>query len=163
MSISKGFVPRWWINRNTGDTCLIFTNSAISDADASWPSTETFMVKISGGQQAGQPIELVSNGSFHDGLSYNGQYIVTGFTSLLMKDLQANTVKQLFLPPFNGKDSTGSTQACNASICPDSAHPDRCMFLRFRKRQTKHIDGRAIWDSSIYFYRKLFRPSNFLV
>jgi uncharacterized protein (TIGR02171 family) len=143
LSISQGFVPRWWINRSTGDTCLIFTNSAVSDDNATWTSSKTFLVKMGGGQQVGQPSEIVSDGSFHDGLSFDGRYIVTGFTKLLMKNLQDNEVRQLFLPPLNGKDSAGSTQACNVSICPDSAHPDQCMFLDFGDSRPSALTGSA--------------------
>jgi uncharacterized protein (TIGR02171 family) len=143
LSIDQGFVPRWWINRNTGDTCIIFTNSAVSDDDVSWPSSKTFAVKMAGGKQVGRPSVIVPDGSFHDGLSFDGQYIATGYTKLLMKDLQTNEVRQLFLPPFNGKDSTGSTQACNVSICPDSAHPDQCMFLDFGSSKSSSLTGSA--------------------
>jgi hypothetical protein len=39
--------------------------------------------------------------------------------------------RQLFIAPFNGKGAQGSTQVCNASICPDSQYNDRCLFLDF--------------------------------
>jgi len=44
---------------------------------------------------------------------------------------QTVPLRQLFLPPLNGKDSTGSTQVCNVSISRDSANPGRCLFLDF--------------------------------
>ncbi len=125
------YVPRWWINKSTNDTFLIYTNSSIDNADASWSSTQTFLQKMTGGKPAGNPQTLISNGSYHDGLSSNGQYIASGYRRLLMRDNVNNNTRQLFLSPLNGKDSSGSTQVCNVSISPDSAHPDRCMFLDF--------------------------------
>jgi uncharacterized protein (TIGR02171 family) len=123
--------PRWWVNRAAQDTFLIYTNSSIDNASSLWRSTATFLQKMTGGKPAGNPRTLVSDGSYHDGLSSNGQYIASGYTRLLMRDIIENAERQLFLPPLNGKDASGSTQVCNVSISPDTAHPDRCLFLDF--------------------------------
>jgi uncharacterized protein (TIGR02171 family) len=125
------YVPRWWVNRATQDTFLIYTNSSIDNASASWRSTTTFRQKMAGGKPAGNPENLVSDGSYYGGLSPNGQYIASGYTRLLMRDIINNGERQLFMSPFNGKDSSVPPQVCNVSISPDTAHPDRCLFLDF--------------------------------
>jgi uncharacterized protein (TIGR02171 family) len=128
---NAAYAPRWWVNHATGDTLLVYTNSAIDNNLAEWSATKTYLQKITGGYPSGVPAELIGNGSFHDGLSRDGNYAATGYTRLLMRNLQTGEEKQLFVAPLNGKPPAGPTQVCNVSICPDSAHPDRCMFLDF--------------------------------
>jgi uncharacterized protein (TIGR02171 family) len=135
------YVPRWWVNPSTLDTFLVYTSSSIDNNQAEWNGTATYAQKISGGVPAGSPDEIVASGSFHDGVSCDGRYIVTGYTRLLMKNLQTGEQRQLFVSPLNGKPSNGSTQVCNASICPDSAHPDRCMFLDFGAPSSSLVGG----------------------
>ena len=131
LNAAIAYVPRWWINRTTNDTFLIYTNSSIMNIDPSWASTQTFRQKMAGGKPSGNPQAIVSDGSFPDGLSPNGQYLASGYPRLLMRDIVNNVQRQLFVSPLNGKDSSASTQVCNVSISPDTAHPDRCLFLDF--------------------------------
>jgi formylglycine-generating enzyme required for sulfatase activity len=121
------YTPRFWAD----GTFCIYTNSSIDNGTPSWPMTQTIKQKISGGKPSGLPVVLVANGSFHDGLTPDGNYCVTGFTRLIIRDLANGTDRQLFLFPFNGKDSVGSAQVCNVSISPDTVHPPQCMFLDF--------------------------------
>jgi uncharacterized protein (TIGR02171 family) len=140
LSADRAFIPRWWIDPYSRDTFLVYTNSAIDNGSDSWPSTETFLQKISGGRPTGDPLTVIAIGSFHGGISATGAYAVTGYTRCIMRDLIANRDRQLFLSPQNGKDASGSTQVCNVSISPDSAHPDRCLFLDFgSQRQVSSI------------------------
>jgi uncharacterized protein (TIGR02171 family) len=125
------YMPHWWINRSTGDMGIVYTTSAILDNDPSWKSTKTFLQKMSAGQPVGSPQVLINDGSYHDGLSADGQYAVTSYPVLMMRNLSTNEERQLFQPPHNGKDASGSTQACNASMSPDTSPGARCMFLDF--------------------------------
>jgi uncharacterized protein (TIGR02171 family) len=127
----SAFEPRWWVDPGSQDTFCIFTNSAINNATSLWPSTSTFMMKVAGGSPVGAIQPLVTIGSFHDGRSQNGRFLVTGFTQLIMHDMETAIDRQLFLSPQNGKKSSGSTQVCNASICPDPLYNDRCLFIDF--------------------------------
>jgi uncharacterized protein (TIGR02171 family) len=125
------YVPRWWIDPVVGDTFLVYVNSAVDNQNIAWPSTKTFLQKMSGGRPSGEPGALFTDGSFHDGLSALFQYAVTGYTRCIMRDMVYNMQHQLFVSPYNGKDASGSTQVCNVSISSDPAHPDRCLFLDF--------------------------------
>jgi uncharacterized protein (TIGR02171 family) len=125
------FEPRWWVDPLSLDTCIIYTNSAMDNQSTLWGSTRTFVCKIINGQASGVPQELNTDGSYHDGRSKNGRYIVTGFTQLFMKDFTDNIVHRLFVSPYNGKDANGSSQVCNVSMSPDTLHDDQCMFLDF--------------------------------
>lgn len=131
LALDSAYVPRWWVDPATGDTCIVYTNSACDDASVSWSSTKTFSQKISGGAPVGAAQELIVDGSYHDGISLDRHYAVTGFTRLMMKNLVTNSTGQLFVSPHNGKDGSGSTQVCNVSISPDTGSSVRCLFLDF--------------------------------
>jgi hypothetical protein len=103
------YIPRWWLNRSTGDTCIVYTNSAVTNNLPSWKSTKTFLQKVSGGKPVGVPEEILSDRSYHDGLSSDKQYMVTAYTNLMMRNLSTSEEKQLFLSPDNGKEPGGST------------------------------------------------------
>ncbi len=135
------YMPRWWVNKSTGDTFLVYTNSAIDNAGAEWTGTATMLQKIAGGKPAGASSTLIPDGSFHDGISTDGNYIVTGFSRLLMKNLVSGEQKQLFVSPYNGKPTTGSTQVCNVSISPDTDQTDRCLFLDFGSTASTLVGG----------------------
>jgi uncharacterized protein (TIGR02171 family) len=125
------FVPRWWVDTLARDTFIVYTTSAIPDDNPAWPAGETRMVPVSGGKAVG-PSQLVeAAGSYHGGLSYGGSYCATGLTYLRMKDRTGGEMRTLFTAPWNGKPAGDTSQACNASISPDSALRDQVMFLDF--------------------------------
>ncbi|MBN1576611.1 MAG: TIGR02171 family protein [Chitinispirillaceae bacterium] len=127
----SAFLPQWWIDRTTGDTCIVYTNSAVANGNAAWKSTRTYKQKMYDGTPAGSPVLLIADGSFHDGISADGRFALTSFDRLVMRDLVSQEEKQLFTYPYNGKSSDGSVQVCNASIAPDTTGNARCMFLDF--------------------------------
>ncbi|MGA2508487.1 MAG: formylglycine-generating enzyme family protein, partial [Chitinispirillaceae bacterium] len=96
------YAPQWWVNP-AGDTCIVYTNSACDNGTSAWPLTKTFSQKMSGGKPVvgpSEPHELISDGSYHGGISVDGQYAVTGYRRLMMKNLSANsTGQQLFVSP----------------------------------------------------------------
>ena len=139
---NPAYIPRWWVDPVTNDTFIVFTNSAEMNGNvALWSSNKTFLQKIRGGAPEGNPVELVSDGSYHDGLSAAKRYIVTGYNRLMVKDLSTNQARQMFLSPANGKDANGSTQVCNVSISPDTGIGVRCMFLDFGYPKTSTVTG----------------------
>ncbi len=89
------------------------------------------MIEMAGPNPVGNPQVLLAGGSYHDGRSYNGQYIVTSYRQLIMRDILGQKDVQLFTYPNNGKSTNGSTQVCNASISPDSSFGGRCLFEDF--------------------------------
>jgi hypothetical protein len=137
------FVPRWWVDPLSKDTFLVYTNSALDNSSALWPGTQTLMVKMAGPKSVGDPVVLVGSGSYHDGRSSNGHYIVTGYRKLIMRDLNGQKDVQLFTYPSNGKDANGSTQVCNASISQDPAYGDRCLFEDFGASGVSTLVGKT--------------------
>jgi Uncharacterized conserved protein len=132
----SAYAPRWWVDPAVKDTYLIFTNSSIDNTSGIWPSTQTYMIKIAGKIPVGSPQVLTADGGFHDGRSNNGQFIVTSFKNLVMRDLVNHSDRKLFVYPYNGKNAGDASQVCNASITPDTANFDRCLFLDFGATQS---------------------------
>jgi uncharacterized protein (TIGR02171 family) len=143
LATDTAYIPRWWINPGTGDTCIIYTNSACDNGTSFWSTTKTWRQKMSGGRPVGVPLELISDRGYHDGISVNGRYAVTGFTRLMRRDLGIGVDTQLFVPPQNGKTIIGltSTQACNVSMSPDTGSDVRCMFLDFGYTGNSTVTG----------------------
>jgi hypothetical protein len=137
----SAYCPRWWVDLYSGDTCIVFTNSSMANSNNLWQSTKTFKQKVKGGIPIDFPIEIIGEGSYHDGISRDGRFAITSLPQLLVKDLTVGQQRRLFQPPYNGKDASGSTQTCNASISPDTGSAARCLFLDFGYPNTSSITG----------------------
>jgi|WetSurMetagenome_2_1015567.scaffolds.fasta_scaffold00185_22 uncharacterized protein (TIGR02171 family) len=137
------FSPRWWVDPVSLATYLVYTNSSIDNASSQWSFTTTSKIAVNDGIPAGQAAAFLFNGSFHDGISANGRYCVTGFTKLLMQDMETGEVRQLFKYPQNGKTGEGQSQVCNVSMCPGPTWNDRCLFLDFGAPQGSSLTGDA--------------------
>jgi uncharacterized protein (TIGR02171 family) len=135
------FVPRWWVDKNANDTFIVYVNSAEDNTSSTWASTLTYRQKMSRGMAVGDREVVITGGGFHDGISSEGRYVVTGYRNLLMRDIQNGTTRQLFVSPLNGKDADGSDQVCNVSICPDPRYESRCLLLDFGYPRASSIVG----------------------
>jgi len=110
-------VPRWRVDELTGDTVLLFSNEASSNRDSlTWASQNTLQMTWKGNQFQASATVVSTQGSFHDGMSDDGRFLITSYTDLRVLDQQNNTIRTLFKSPANGKDTSASTQVCNASI-----------------------------------------------
>jgi uncharacterized protein (TIGR02171 family) len=143
LAADTAYIPRWWVNRSSADTCIVYTNSALLNGSPLWKSTRTYVQKVSGGRPIGNPEILIADGSYHDGISVDKQYAVTGYNRLMMRNLITNEEKELFLSPRNGKDASGSTQVCNVSLSPGDEIPPRCLFLDFGYPMISSVTGCA--------------------
>jgi uncharacterized protein (TIGR02171 family) len=141
LAADTAFLPQWWVNPSTGDTCIVYTNSSVMNSTSLWPASITFSQKISGGVPTGAPQVLVTGGGYYDGVSAAGNFILASYPNLLMRNLSSGQVKQLFCYPHNGKSASGSSQACNASMSPDTGANPRCLFLDFGSSTTSSITG----------------------
>lgn len=113
-------IPRWWVNPETSDTNLLVVSSTLPDKSGnSWEGEHTFLIPISQMRASWELAkELPVAGSYHGGLSANGQYLATGFPLMRIADLHAKTS----IIPF-------TMQVCNISMAPDSS--GKVMFLDF--------------------------------
>jgi len=140
LASDTAYIPRWWWI-DPRNAYIIYTNSAVPNDNIMWKSTKTFLQMMSGGVAVDNPFEWINNGSYHDGISVNGRYAVTGFTRLLRRDLGTGIDTQLFVSPDNGKDADGLDQVCNVSISPDTGSGVRCLFLDFGYPRTSTVTG----------------------
>lgn len=146
------FLPRWFVDPAALDTFLVYVNSASMNDLSTWQSEQTLRQKVSGLSFSGQPEILTSQGSFHGGLSRDGEFLATGYPRALVNDLKGNRVIRYFLPPYNGfTDLTDTVQVCNVTISPSLAKPDEIMFLDFGDPSTNTIVGKSYGFHSVIF------------
>jgi uncharacterized protein (TIGR02171 family) len=148
---TKAFAPQWWVNPQTFDTFLVYTNSTIINNSPSWNSDKTFLQKISQGAPEGPPIPLINDGSYYGGISGSGAFIATGYSRLLMRNLLTGEVRHLFGGPDNGKEPGDSSQVCNVSITPDASVDDEVLFLDFGYGKTSSIVGSRYGSHQVIF------------
>lgn len=114
--LTQGWIPRWHID-SLGDTLLLFSSEAASNRDSiPWSFGSTSSISVRTNSNGISIIPLATGGAFHDGISTDAHYLVTGFTDLRMRDRISGNTYSLFRYPENGKTKDASFQACNASI-----------------------------------------------
>jgi len=143
MVADSGCVPRWWVDPHGRDTFIVYATSTMDNSDPGWDTTATYRRPWDRTVSHGAPDERITVGGFHDGLSKDNRYIVTGYTRLRMKDLQSGEQRVLFQPPASGKPAGGSVQVCNASISPEVCNPGQCLFLDFGSSLPSTVTGCA--------------------
>ena len=140
LDVEAGFIPHWWVNPATGDTGLVFSNSAIDNLIlADWIPTKTFSQVIRNGKPFGPVTELESAGGYHDGISTDGRFLATGYTRLRFLDREKKAARVLFIGPDNGKAVGDTSQVCNVSLSPDTS--GNMLFLDFGYEHPSGITG----------------------
>lgn len=125
LDVDGAAIPRWRVLEN-GDTVIVYVSDAKSNDDyALWKESSTWQVQFSNGK-FGLPQKLF-DGSFHGGVSADGNLAVTGASRL-----RANVLGQDVLW-FDGD------QACNASLSKDSTK--RTLFLDFGDKKGSRFSG----------------------
>jgi uncharacterized protein (TIGR02171 family) len=125
LNVASAAIPRWRVVG--GDTVIVYvTDAGNNKEDAEWKQKSTWQVPFAGGK-FGTPVKLF-DGSYHGGISEDGNLAVTG-----ARLLRAN---------INGKDTVwyNGEQACNASISKDSTK--RTLFLDFGSETGKAFVGK---------------------
>ena len=144
------FLPRWWIDPASGDTFVVYVNSASMNNLAAWKQEKTFRRKIVGGTISGAPEIVCDTGSFHGGLSADGRFLATGYPNAFAFNIKTNDLYQYFLPPINGLSDP--VQVCNVSISPQIDRPDEIMFLDFGSSgKSSSVVGKPYGIHSIIF------------
>ncbi|NLB63656.1 MAG: SUMF1/EgtB/PvdO family nonheme iron enzyme [Fibrobacter sp.] len=139
MPYGFGAIPRWW--ENDADTVLYYVSSAASNNDSlAWLRGKTSKRQLKDGF-AQEKEDILVQGAYHSGMDSAQKWLVTASTQLRVLNMETGELKTLFQFPQNGKDSTGSTQVCNASISP-GANP-RIAFLDFGYTKKSSLVGRA--------------------
>lgn len=140
--IANGAMPRWHIDIKSGDTVLVYATDITSNQDSlKWIEQKTYQLRINSGNASGTPDILDVDGSFHDGISDDERYLVTGFTHLRMRNLNSNRTVTLFQSPENGKSTNESAQVCNVGISRGST--PLIAFLDLGTWEESTLTGRA--------------------
>lgn len=145
-----GFLPRWWVDREKQDTCIVYTDGASYNNQPQWYGEKTFRRRITGGKKSGAPELLWEQGSYHGGLSSNGRLLGTANPMAKLVDLQLNDTNIFyFVPPWNGRPDT--PQVCNFSMSPSRAEPGEALFLDFGYSGVSSLVGRSYGFHEILF------------
>jgi formylglycine-generating enzyme required for sulfatase activity len=126
---APAFTPRWWVDQNNLDTFVVFTSNTIDNSKAEWKKSKTFRQKVVGGTFVDQPKIICDSGSFHGGLSYDGDFLATGYPNAHVLNLSSNDLYNYFAAGKNG--SSLPIQVCNVSINPGFERQDEIMFLDY--------------------------------
>lgn len=125
-----GFVPRWWVDPQSGDTFIVYCDGASLNSQARWHTEKTLRRRISAGLFAGSAEPLWEGGSYHGGLSADGRFLGTAYPTAKLVDLRiSDTNIFYFTPPWNGRNDT--PQVCNFSMSPSTSEPGEALFLDF--------------------------------
>ena len=124
-------MPHWWVTLQRGTPASFIRILQLTTAVHYGVRPKHWFRKSAQGNRS-EPLKcLLLPAVSMMGYSSNGNYIVTGYTALIMRNLLTNQNQQLFLSPNNGKVSGGSSQVCNASISPNAGNQVFCLFLDF--------------------------------
>ena len=143
------YIPRWWVDPTTRDTFVVYSDNTLPDDVPLWKTGRTFRRHIINGAFSGNAEVLCDTGSFYGGLSYDGNFLATGFRNAYMLNLKANDLYYYFAPTKNG--TSGPIQVCNVSITPGYDRQDELMFLDFGCPTISSIVGKPYGLHSIIF------------
>jgi formylglycine-generating enzyme required for sulfatase activity len=146
---ASAYLPYWWVDTLTGDTCLVCAEAATMDNQPSWITQRTMLWRLSAGKIAGSPEVITAKGSYYGGRSKNGRYLAAGYPNAYLYDYSIDNRLRYFLPPYSGRDDTA--QVCNLSISPSIVTPDQLMFLDFGYTQVSTLVGKPYGFHGIIF------------
>jgi formylglycine-generating enzyme required for sulfatase activity len=126
---NAAYLPSWWVDPATLDTCIVYGEGASMNNAPAWVSERTMRQHMSGLAFAGPAEAINADGSYHGGISKNGLFLATGYPNAYFYDIRLDIRIRYFLPPYSGRDDTA--QVCNVSITPGVGRPDEIMFLDF--------------------------------
>ena len=129
LSVSA-YLPAWWVDMATGDTCIVAAEEATMNNQPSWITQRTMLWRLAGPGFSGAPQPVDTKGSFYGGISKNGRYLATGYPNAYFYDIKEDALIRYFQPPYSGRTDT-FPQVCNVSITPGVGRPDEIMFLDF--------------------------------
>jgi hypothetical protein len=119
---SYGTEPHWWKDAY-GTMYVIFSDQIlVTNLATGIGKTYRQRVSLSGNGSLLGAVEEISPYPMNGGLSQDGRYLCTGYTKAAFYDVIAGSSPIAI---------NSGVQVCNPSIDPDSAHPDRMMFLNF--------------------------------
>ena len=140
--VGAGAIPRFHVNGS--DTELVYVSLGINNVivdniakDSNWLTQQTLHTTFQDGLVGA--ISELSPGTFHSGISTDGNWLATASQQLRIKNIASNNVSLLFPNGLDGKQA-GYPQICNASLSPE-AQP-HIAFLDFGNSSAINIVGK---------------------
>jgi uncharacterized protein (TIGR02171 family) len=153
LPIESAYIPRWRVDAVTGDTSLVVSSNGLDNTQPGFGAGETFQIKMAGGKPVGPAIRIAA-GAFHDGLSSDGQWLVSGYRHLKAKNLVSGEEKTLFTASQNGKANEDTSQVCNLSMRPGRGE-NAILFLDFGSQTPSTLVGKPYAIHEVAFLSKL--------
>lgn len=154
IDLPSAALPRWAVLEDSGDTLLLVVSSPATNGDSlSWLLETTYGIPWKNGQP-GIPSPM-AQGTFHGGLSADGQLLATGNTQLRVLNNQSDSLFTGFMHPYNGKSPTGTTQICNLSQSPSG----NLLYIDFGYSQISSLVGRSYGIHEFLFVQTRGMPS----
>jgi len=123
VQVGFGAHPHWWTNPKTGETYIIYRTE--NGMFTGFPPGKTMRQKLGANNEPlGEPEEICPYG-FGGGISRNGRYLATGYTHLIVADLEMG---EYYQPLGDRQLPDGENQTCDISLPPDDS--ERLMHLR---------------------------------
>ena len=149
---TPAFAPRWYVDANSGDTFVLYVNSAVLNDLYAWTSSQTKMIRFTAGRFADAPVTIESQGTFHGGRSADGVFLATGYPQLKVENLTTRSVVTLFYAPFDGKKGSDTSQVCNVSISPDTGEV-QVLFLDAGSGRDTSTLTHSVYHAHEYLFR----------
>lgn len=139
--VGFGSHPHWWIHPNTGEHHVVYRTE--NGMYTGFPTGKTMRQKLNASNLSVEKPEEICPYGFGGGISANGRYLATGYTHLIVADLQNGSYYQ---PLGERQLPDGQNQVCDVSLPPDDSQ--RVMHLRL----TSTGEGRHDYFGIIDFY-----------
>lgn len=149
--IGVGAHPHWWINPASGASYVIYRTE--NGFYTGFPPGKTMAQKLdTDNRPIGEPLEICPYG-FGGGITPDGRYLATGYTHLIIADLETGE----YLQPLGDRQlPEEANQVCDVSVSPDNSQ--RAMYLRI----TPKGEGRHDFFDVINFdgsnQTKIYKP-----
>lgn len=133
VKVGFGAHPHWWIDPETGFSFIVYRT--MNGMFTGFPPGKTMRLQLDDDNQpVGEPVEICEYG-FGGGITPDGRYLATGYTHLIVADLETG---EYFQPLGDRQLPDGKNQVCDVSVSPDDSM--RTMHLRIT------LDGKGRHD-----------------
>lgn len=143
--VGLGAHPHWWIDPETGVSYIVYRTQ--NGMFTGFPPGKTMRLEL---DDQNRPIggpEVICPYGFGGGITPDGRYLATGYTHLIVADLETGE----YLQPLGVRQlPDGENQVCDVSVSPDDSI--RTMHLRITEKGKGRHDffGVASFDGSEY-------------
>lgn len=149
--VAFGAHPHWWIDPSRGASYIVYRTE--NGVYTGFPPGKTLRQRLGpDNKPVGDP-EVICPYGFGGGISRNGRHLATGYTHLIVADLETG---EYFQPLGDRQLPDGENQVCDVSIAPDDS--PRVMQLRLTLSGEGRHDFFGIVSFDGSWYLKIDKP-----